>query len=970
MKCPACDTPNRPGATQCKRCGGALPRSCAGCGTPIPDGPTGTEALCINCRTERVPAAVGAELADLDDALDPDDLEEVGEEEAHSSGYPIAPRFVGRKALLERLQRILDETASRSEARFVAVTGPPGVGKSRLGRELTTRVATARPDGAARILWASAGAVGGPGAPPYAPFQRLFRERFGIDDDEVAGAAREKIRAAVAELVPEARRLEVTHLLAQFLDVPYSDSPVVEPLAETPTQLEARTFLAVKRFLAADAAKRPLTIVLDDIERASPETVNLVHFLAAGLASSPIALVVIGRPSLFEAHPTFGEGDVVLERVELGPLDEAESEELFRELVRPAGEPPPDLVRYARQRLGGTPRALVELVRLLLEVGVITEAQAAPPTRRYELDRLRLRTTYLPDSLEGILAERLRVMEAGERDLLEKAAACGEVFWLDALVALVRAGGVLPVDGRGDADGPTLGEIVAAGDRTRHEVEAALRLLARRGLLVEQPHSTIPGETEFRFAYPPWWDVIYDGLDVDARRRYHRLIAQWLELRPDGRGEEAQEEIARHLERAGDGDGAAQRYRRAADAARAHFFNDKATRLYAQALECLSPGELATRILLWHDLGSVHQLKGEHDAALQAFERMLRLAWVVASRTKAAVAFNKMGRIYRQKGELSIALEYLERGRELFEQAGDVRGVAGSLDDVGQVLWMLSRYDEALDRSAAALETRRRLGDKRSIATSLLNIGHIERHRGLFDEAEACYREALELRTTLNDRAGIAQVKNGLGVLAFQRGDTERAKAEWESALELTERIGATPLSATLLNHLGEAARALGHRTEARTRFEAAEALARDLDDRRLTSESLRNLGLLDLIDGDQGRALERCRLAHDIAEAAGIRVCVGRALLALGEVHATTLFSDAANAAEVADDYFRRGIELFREIGNDAELALGLERYGKHLIERGAIDDGRGMLTEAQEIYTRLGMKPDVLRRVIGDLL
>jgi len=977
MKCPACETPNRPGATQCKRCGGVLPRSCAGCGTPIPDG----VELCINCRTERVPAALGAELADLEDALDPDDLEEVGEEEAHTSGYPIAPRFVGRKPLLDRLQRILEETASRTEARFVAVTGPPGVGKTRLARELTTRVATARAEGASRILWAAAGAVGGPGAPPYAAFQRLFRERFGIGDEEPTGTAREKVRAAVAELVPESRRLEVTHLLAQFLDVPYSDSPVVEPLAETPTQLEARTFLAIKRFLAADAAKRPLTIVLDDIERASPETVNLVHFLAAGLASSPIALVVIGRPSLFEAHPTFGEGDVVLERVELGPLDENESEELFRELMRPAGEPPPDLVRYARQRLAGAPRALLELVRLLLEVGVITEAPSQPAPaakaaaggaapKRYELDRLRLRTTQLPDSLEGILAERVRVMEAGERDLLEKAAACGEVFWLDALVALVRAGAVLPVDGRGDADGPTLGEIAAAGDRTRHEVEAALRLLAKRGLLVEQPHSTIPGETEFRFAYPPWWDVIYDGLDVDARRRYHRLIAQWLELRPDGRGEEAQEEIARHLERAGDGDGAAQRYRRAADATRAHFFNDKATRLYAQALECLSPGELATRILLWHDLGSVYQLKGAHDDALQAFERMLRLAWVVASRTKAAVAFNKMGRIYRQKGELSIALEYLERGRELFEQAGDVRGVAGSLDDVGQVLWMLSRYDEALDRSAAALETRRRLGDKRSIATSLLNIGHIERHRGLFDEAEACYREALELRTTLNDRAGIAQVKNGLGVLAFQRGDTERAKAEWESALELTERIGATPLSAALLNHLGEAARALGHRSEARTRFEAAEALARDLDDRRLTSEALRNLGLLDLADGDQGRALERCRLAHDIAEAAGIRVDVGRALLALGEVHATTLFSDAANAAEVAEDYFRRGIELFREIGNDAELALGLERYGKHLIERGDVDEGRALLGEAQEIYTRLGMKPDVLRRVIGDLL
>src|SRR5262249_32659468 len=67
---------------------------------------------------------------------------------------------------------------------------------------------------------------------------------------------------------------------------------------------------------------------------------------------------------------------------------------------------------------------------------------------------------------------------------------------------------------------------------------------------------------------------------------------------------------------------------------------DRATRLYAAALGCLGQGDLASRIHLWHDLGSVFQLKGDHDSALGAFERMLRLAWVVASRTKAAVAFN------------------------------------------------------------------------------------------------------------------------------------------------------------------------------------------------------------------------------------------------------------------------------------------------------------------------------------------
>jgi tetratricopeptide (TPR) repeat protein len=949
MKCPSCEAVNRPGARRCKRCSVELPRTCAGCGDPIPDGID----LCINCRTERVPAALGAELLEEAELLEAEPDEPDG-----PPGFPIAPRFVGRRATVERMEQIVANAQHKSELAFVALTGPPGVGKSRLARELGNLLAARHGD--TRVYTSR---CGGPGAPPYAAFQRLLGERIGIPEGEVPHVARGRITAAVAELLPSSRATEVAHLIGQLLDYPFTDSAVIEPLAETPTQLEARTFIAVRRFLAADAARRPMVMVLDEIDRATPETVNLIHYLAAGLASSPVVLLVVGRPSLFEAHPTFGEGDVTLERIELGPLSEVESTELMRELWRPAGPLPRAVEAHARDKLGGTPRSLVELTRYLLEVGVIHDASGVG---QWTFDPARLDETPLPDSLEEILSARLRVMEAGERDLLEKAAACGEAFWLDAVVALVRAAALE----RGDPDGPTLGEIAVAGDRTRSEVAATLTVLERRGLVTEQPHSTIPGEREYRFSYPPWWDVVYDGLDESARRRYHRLIAQWLELRPEGRGEEAQEEIGRHLERAGDGDGAALRYRRAADAARARFFNDKAVRLYAAAIGCLGPVDLASRIHLWHDLGSVFQLKGENDNALGAFERMLRLAWVVASRTKAAVAFNKMGRIHRQKGDLPIALEYLERGLELFQQAGDVRGIAGSLDDIGQVLWLLSRYDEALDRSAAALETRRRLGDKRSIATSLVNIGHIERHRGLFDEAEACYREALELRTALGDRAGTAYCSGGLGMIAFQRGDVDSARREWEGALEVAEAIGALPLQARLLNHLGEAARVLGHRGEARNRFDAAEQLARDVDDKRVLSEALRNLGLLDLVGGDAARALERCGQAFEIAEAAGIRVDVGRALLALGEVHAATLFDDTGRGAQQAEDFFQRGVALFREIGNEAELALGLERFGKYRVERGEIQDGKQLLTEAQEIFTRLGMRAgDAVKRVIGEL-
>ncbi len=942
MNCPRCESSNRPGAAACRRCQAALPRSCAGCGAAIPD----EVELCTSCRTERIPAALGAELEELSsDALD--------EDAAAEAPPATSDRFIGREPILSRL---LERATGSLAPRFIAVVGPAGIGKTRLAAELAQRLAARDP--AVRVL---ATVAGGPGAAPYAAFRRLLSERFGIDDRDDEGVARTKIAAAVDAVVPRTRALEVAHLLAQLVGVPFPDSPVVQPLADSPAQLESRTFIAVRRFLASEAQRQRLVVLIDDVDRASAETVNLLHYLAAGLAEQPVLLVCFARPELFELHPTFGEGDVALERIALGPLPADEAVQLFVELARiPA---PELLVAHVRERLTTTPRALEGLVRYLREAGALVGDGA---DARFELERLR--ALPLPRDLQGIVAERLRSMAVSERDLLEKAAACGEAFWLDAVVALVRAVALE----RGDPDGPTLGEVAAAGDRTRAEVATALAQLGQRGLLVEEAdgHSSIAGERQFRFAAPPWWEVVYEGIDDDRRRRYHRLIAQWLELRPHGRGEEEQEDIARHLERAGDGEGAALRYRRAGDAARARYFNDKAIRLYVAALGCLGKHDLASRIQLWHDLGSVFQLKGDFDSALGAFERMLRLSWVVASRTKAAVAFNKMGRIYRQKSELPIALEYLQRGLELFEQADDRRGVAGSLDDIGQVLWLMSRYDEALDRSAAALESRRRLGDKRSIAASLMHIGNIERHRGLFEEAEACYEEALELRTALADFAGIVEAHNGLGMLAFHRGDLDGARAFWASALERAVQIGAAPLEALLLNHLGEVASALGQRGEARTHFDAARALAAELADRRLLCEALYNLGLLELAEGRTDEAQQRCREALELAEQAGIRVDVGRALLALGEVHASTLFDDTGHGGSAADDYFRRGVALFREIGNEAELARGLLRYGHYRVERGDVDTGRSLLGEAEHIFARLGMQAsNPVRRVIGEL-
>lgn len=953
--------------------------TCVTCGRALAG-----SGLCPVCSTDRLPEFQLDELAEasIDAALE--SLSPLEVTQVTPAPFDLGAPYTGRREAKGKLTQALERTRSQGKLTFAVLVGEPGMGKSSTIGELARTIADRYPD--TRLL---VGASDGSGI-LYQLFSQLLSARFGVVPSEPVEEARDKVISGVGEVMPAARVTETAHLIAHLMRIPFPDSPVIAPLADAPQQLEARTFLALRRFLAADAEAGPLVLCFENLELAEPESINLLHYLVAGLTNSPVVILGTARDSLYERHPSFGDLDVALERIDLGPLDDQEIEELMKQLCRPLDAVPSALTDHAR-KLGGSPRALYELVRYLLESDIIVRS----PAGTWQIDQAALAKSVLPDSHEDLVAERVRVMPKARREVLEMSAVIGETFWMDGIIALIRARELEPqgapsmvprpggertqsgVRALRDPDGPTLAQIAAAGDKTRTLAAESISWLVEHEWIVEVDASSEPGEREYRFAYPYLWSTVYDGIDGDRRQSYHRVVAQYLELRPEGRAALAQEDVARHLELAGDASAAAARYRRAADFARRSFFNDRAIRLYSQALICLGDADLAARIHLWHDLGSVYELKGDHEAALGGFERMLRLSWVCASRTKAAVAFNKMGRVWRRKGDLKLALEYLERGLELFVQADDHRGIAGSLDDIGSVLYLLGRYDEAYEKVTQGLQRRGRGGDKRSIAHSLSNLGNIQKDRGRTQEAYNCHNEALDNRRAVGDRAGVVASLNNLAVLAFERGDTTAARQGWEQALGEAEDIGALPLQALCLVNLGELALAEQRVEEARRRLDEGLDIAKEVDDRRLEVEATRNLAILEHGSGELSRARQLAQRAYQIAASAGLKESEGRALLTLGQVFVggsvefdeeLTIERPRPGEAPMADNYFGRGIELLREIGNASELARGLEAYGRYKLDHDDRDRGLELLREALTIFERLGM-PDKteLRRTLS---
>jgi tetratricopeptide (TPR) repeat protein len=905
-------------------------------------------------RTEQTPTFEMTDLADIGEGFGEGENERTV---VVSAAYELRPKFTGRARAIDQLVQLADKAFTQKQIGFAVITGDAGMGKSRMISELVTRVRGKHP------TTTSLTGIADENAHAYGPVARALTVRFGLVAGEDPAESRDKILAGVADVVKPQQVPEVAHLVAHLLRVPFEDSPVVTPLLESPQRLEARLFMALKRFFAAESERHPLVIIIENLELCGQDTINFLHYLAAGLREARVMLVGSGTPAVYERHPAFVDGELAPTKIELASLSPVEAEDLMKELCKQLGDVPPTLLAHAKT-LGGSPRAIHELVRLLLESDVIVREGLM-----WRIDKANLAAMKLPKNYDEVVTARLRVMDSTERRVLEMAAVVGEVSWLDAILALERssATGVFSSNTSGakgiDPDGPTLQQIAASGDHSRITVVAAIGRLVEREWLVEVPQSSIAGEKELRIANPNLWSLVYKTMDEAKRQHYHGAVARWLELHPEGRGPAAQEEVARHLALAGEAREAAVRYRRAAEAARSQFANEAAIRLFDRALACIGDADIAARIHIWHDLGSVYELIGDFEAALGAFERMLRLSWVAASKTKAAVAFNKMGRVWRRKGDLKLTLEYLERGLELFRGANDQRGIAGSLDDIGKSLHMLGRYDEAHAKITEALARRGKSGDKRAIATSLSRLGEVQQDRGQYESASTCHQEAYELRKAAGDRWGQIVSQNNLAALAFEMGEYANARGGWLSALAEAEDIGALPLCALILTNLGEVALVDGKLDEARSRLENALEIIEDVEDRGLEAECCRHLAQLEKAQGHAAEARELAERALGVAKKAGLREKEAQAYMTLGDVLSTSLYDagEEHHGMAPAALAFSKAIDIVKSIRNEAALGKALFAFGRYKAEVGEISDGKDMLRDAIMVFSKLGLSRPV---------
>jgi predicted ATPase/DNA-binding XRE family transcriptional regulator len=671
----------------------------------------------------------------------------------YSRDLPVAlTPLIGR----EREEATIAHVLRQEEVRLLTLTGPAGIGKTRLATQAASEHA-ARCPSCPRVVFVSLAALREP-----------------------------------AQVLPA---------IAQALGLP-------EPVEQSALEQ-----------VSAYLSRRALLLALDNFEQVVQAGPELTRLLAAcpqvkALVTSRVALRVRGEqevavPSL--ATPQLAELAELAELPAREALTRYPAIALFVQCARtvtPTFALTPTLapiIAAICTRLDGIPLAL-ELAAARLKV-LSPHALLARLEGRLE-GRLRLLTqgaTDLPErqqTMRRAIAWSYDLLSGAEQRLFRRLAVFVDGWTLEAAEAICGAisgasGGVSDAEATG---GP--------GRLERLGVLDGLTILVNSSLVVQEAGAA--GEPRFRLLElmrEYGWEQAFAHDDVSALRSrhadYYCSLAERAE--PGLKGIEQTAWIKR-LEREHNN------LRAALGWAQAHEQVETGLRL-AAALErfwelhghlregrgwlerLLATAEwsavaISLRAKALGAAGRLAYRQSAYDLATPLLRQSLSLARDAGDTKATAGALSNLGILAMAQGDYGRAQALLEESLALWRILGDTWGFGSTLDDLGTVAHLLGDNERAAVLKKESLDHARAAGDKSQLAIALHNLGWVVHAQGDGGQAVALFEESLSIRREVGDTRGVATMLCSLGHLAHIEGDESRAAPLLSESLTVAQVVG------------------------------------------------------------------------------------------------------------------------------------------------------------------------------------
>jgi predicted ATPase/DNA-binding SARP family transcriptional activator len=282
-----------------------------------------------------------------------------------------------------------------------------------------------------------------------------------------------------------------------------------------------------------------------------------------------------------------------------------------------------------------------------------------------------------------------------------------------------------------------------------------------------------------------------------------------------------------------------------------------------------APGDV--RANAWDGAGTLAAAQGDLDRAAAWHSEALRLWRDAGDHAGMVRALTNLGLAADEQGDPRRATALLQEALVLARETADRRGIAVVLANLGQVALTLEDHERAAPCFAESAAIFRELGDRRDEAAILANLGVLALLLGDFGRAATCHEEALALLRGLGDRQGEADELLNLGHAVQRQGDLERAAALFAEARARFEQLGDRGGNAFALIHLGKLAGLQRDADEAEELLKQGLALGEEIDDRVAIVEALEGLAMVACARGEALRCGRLIGAAEGLREAIGV---------------------------------------------------------------------------------------------------
>ena len=798
--------------------------------------------------------------------------------------------LVGRQQELETLCACVRDVM-QGRGGVVNLIGEGGIGKSRLVAELrwgegphrdqtllketSPCLESEHPD----PLWLQGRALSAGEALPYWSWLGLLKDWLESDEAESEVETKRKLRQQIEQLLGDSPMQKATRgdgkvasvypYLATLLSLQLEKAFAERVIYLDAQGLQTQTFLAVRTWLKHLAQARPLVIVFEDLHQADAASLSLLLHSMPLVAESPLLFINVLRPERDSAYQQLrDESETTLASLDryveitLDRLSHQESDELIYNLLSHEALPS-GLGIQVGARAEGNPFFVEEIIRSLIENGaLVRDSMHRAWVVSGSVDALRI-----PDTLQGVINARINRLPDKTRQVLQRAAVVGRVFWERVVAQLSDP---LAVDQQ-------------EASSTEQDIGPHLEHLLQTGLILRQGDVPLFG-AEYIFKHALTHHAASDSIPEARCREYHRQVAAFIESSFADRLEEYYGLLAHHTSQTDDKEKACHYAQKAAERAAERYANQKAIEYYQQALDMLRATDARSRALrfdLLQKLQAIYARVGQTQTHEKTLREMLRLASLLADSDRLIEVYVAQAALY-QRTNLQQAEESARLGLRLARVMGHHSGEARALLQRAWVNRRLWRKRQAIAQGEAALKACRQAGDQKIEGRVLCDLASFYALNYDYETALRHSSQALEISQSLGDRSTEANARLTVGKNLRALGRHEQAIAEIQEIINLTRQISDRRREASSLNVLGITYVNAGQYEQALDAYQEALAIYHQIGDRMFESWVYGNVGWMYSGQGHYEAALEYFRSSHDASRRVDNRSVEARALMAM----------------------------------------------------------------------------------------